>query len=34
MLFNLDKCTVMHFRFNNIGESTKLGGKLLVSHTM
>ena len=27
MLFNLDKCAVMHFGFNNIGESMKLGGK-------
>ena len=33
MLFNLDKCAVMHFGFNNIGESMELGGKLLVSHT-
>ena len=33
MLFNLDKCDVMHFGFNNIGESMELGGKLLVSHT-
>ena len=27
MLFNLDKCVVMHFGFNNIGESMELGGK-------
>ena len=33
MLFNLDKCAVMHFGFNNIGESMELGRKLLVSHT-
>ena len=33
MLFNLDKCTVMHFGFNNIEEIMELGGKLLVSHT-
>ena len=33
MLFNLDKCAVMHFGFNNIGESMELGGKLLASHT-
>ena len=33
MLFNLDKCAVMHFGFNNIRESMELGGKLLVSHT-
>ena len=33
MLFNLDKCVVMHFGFNNIGESMELGGNLLVSHT-
>ena len=25
MLFNLDKCAVMHFGFNNIGESMELG---------
>ena len=33
MLFNLDKCAVMHFGFNNFGESMELGEKLLVSHT-
>ena len=33
MLFNLDKCAVMHFGFNNMGESKELGGKVLVSHT-
>ena len=33
MLFNLDKCDVMHFGFNNIGESMELGRKLLVSDT-
>ena len=33
MLFNLDECAVMHFRFNNIGESMELGGKFLVSQT-
>ena len=34
MLFNLEKqCAVMHFGFNNIGESMELGGKLLVSDT-
>ena len=33
MLYNLDKCAVMHFGFNNIGESMELAGKLLVSHT-
>ena len=32
-LFNLGKCAVMHFGFNNTGESMELGGKLLVSHT-
>ena len=31
MLFNLDKCAVMHFGFNNIWESMELGGKLLVT---
>ena len=30
MLFNLDECAVMHFGFNNIGESIELGGKVLV----
>ena len=30
MLFNLDKCAVMHFVFNNIGESMELVRKLLV----
>ena len=29
MFFNLDKSAVMHFGFNNIGESMELGGKLL-----
>ena len=33
MLFNLDKCAVMHFGFNNIGESMELGGKVCVPHT-
>ena len=33
MLFNLDKCAVMHFGFNNMGESMELGGKVLASHT-
>ena len=33
MLFNLDKCAVMHFGFNNIGVSSEVGGKILVSHT-
>ena len=33
MLFNLDKCAVMHLGFNNIGESMELGGKSLVLHT-
>ena len=33
MLFNLDKCAVMHFGFNNIGENVELGGKILASHT-
>ena len=33
MLFNLEKCAIMHFGFNKIGESMELGGKLLVSHT-
>ena len=34
MLFNLERqCAVMHFGFNNIGESMELGGKLLVLQT-
>ena len=33
MLFNLDKCAVMHFGFNNTGENVELGGKILASHT-
>ena len=33
MLFNLDKCAVMHFGFSNIGDNVELGGKILASHT-
>ena len=33
MLFNLNKCASMHFGFNNMGESTELGRKILVSLT-
>ena len=33
MLFNLDKCAVVHFGFNNIGENVELGGKILALHT-
>ena len=33
MLFNLEKCAVMPFGFNNVEERVELGGRVLVSHT-
>ena len=29
MTFNVDKCSVIHFGFNNIGSDLTLGGRIL-----
>ena len=32
MMFNVDKCSVLHFGFNNVKVDLELGGKPLMAH--